>query len=144
MGATSVAVLVVVFVVLLFSSDGFRGAANELFGHYVLGLLRYGWPYLLIYTGYELIENQSAGAIIHTAEATVPYLAQFIVAGIAIILIVMMTSGRLRDVANEIWGHFVVNTMRLAWPYVLIVAAYAVLSDGSAAAFVRRLLAGAM
>lgn len=139
MGTTSVVMVVVAFLLLFAASGLFRDAANEFYGHYVLNFLRLAWPYFLIWAARELIENRDLSVTFHDIKVANPYLAQTIVGGVALFLILMVTSKLFRDRANEIYGHYVLNFLRLAWPYVAIVVACEVISDGSATAFVHRL-----
>jgi hypothetical protein len=47
----------IAFLFAMLASDRFRSVANELWGHYVVNLLKYGWPYVLIFALYDLISN---------------------------------------------------------------------------------------
>ncbi len=141
MGIYSITAVVLVFLVLVLESQRFRSAANEFFGHYCTSLLRYGWPYFLIYVAYNLIENHDLAATARETAVRWPYLAEMIIGGVGLYLLLMILSERIRSVGNELWGHYAVNSLRLGWPYVLIIAGYVVLTDGSLAAFVKRTLA---
>ena len=56
----------------------------------------------------------------------------FVVAGLLVCFVLaMMASERFRSVSNELWGHYVVNLLRVGWPYALIFAVYDVISNGS-------------
>jgi hypothetical protein len=139
MGATSVAVLVVAFVLFVATSERFRLTASEFFSLYCVNLLRYAWPYLLIWAGYELTERSDLDAALLSGATAVPYLAHMIVAAVIVFMILLMASIGFHDLANELWLHYIVNLLRLGWPYVAILAVYQVLSDGSAVGFVRHL-----
>jgi hypothetical protein len=49
----------------------------------------------------------------------------------------MFLSGRFRGVIHEIWNVEITGLLRLGWPYVLIFAAYGVLTNGSLATAIK-------
>ena len=49
----------------------------------------------------------------------------------------MATNDHFRELCNELWNVYVVSLMKGAWPYVLILAVYCLVSNGSLANLVR-------
>ena len=56
---------------------------------------------------------------------------------LAAVVVGMIFSGRARNTVHEIWNVEVVSLLKLGWPYVLILAAYDVLTNGSIATAIK-------
>jgi hypothetical protein len=59
---------------------------------------------------------------------------------LAAVVVLMVLSGTFRGRIHEIWNIEVVSLLKLAWPYVLILAAYDVLTNGSIATAIKAFL----
>ena len=61
---------------------------------------------------------------------------------LAVGLFAIYASDRIRGITHEIWDRYVLNILKLGWPYALIFAVYDTVSNGSLGRTIRTIVAG--
>ncbi len=57
-----------VWFLVVLENDKFRGVSNEVWGVYWLNILKYAWPYVLIYAVYKIIQDGSLATVLRAAS----------------------------------------------------------------------------